>query len=413
MSTDVTPSSNDERVVPATPNLTLPHKKVSRRKVLALAGTGTLVLVAGGGVWRATDQGVFSTGQGLAYQPWDEWRTSTKGPLNLVRAAILAANPHNSQPWLFHVTPTQIELFADLHRNLGSVDPFLIEMHIGLGCALENLLLAAATNGYSTHLTLSPDASDETLVARIDLTPGGAPISALYPMIPLRHTNRYPYDTTRPVTPATLDALSALGDDPDVRVFWFASAEKRKPVGDLLVEAAHAFVADSAQDGVDTGTWWRGTWQDIQQHRDGITLDAAGLPDLTRAIGKMLPSVSVEQQDSSFLQNTANQAGTAAAFGVLAIHTKQDRTQQVRAGRVWQRMHLWATKEGLAMQPLNQATERASREIVLGITPHFGDALRSLVGDPTWQTILTFRVGYSTHEGLRSPRRAVNDVIKL
>lgn len=411
MSTDITPVSNEE-VVSASPNPTPPHKKFSRRRVLALAGTGTLVLVAGGGVWRAADQGVFSTGQGPAYQPWDEWRTPTKGPLNLVRAAILGANPHNSQPWLFHVTQTQIDLYSDRRRNLGTVDPFLIEMHIGLGCALENLLLAAAANGYTTHVTLSPDASDETLVARIGLTQGSTPVSALYTMIPLRHTNRYPYDTARPVTPTTLDALSALGDDPDVRVFWFASAEQRKSVSDLLVEAAHAFVADAAQDGVDTGTWWRGTWQDIQQHRDGITLDAAGLPDLTRALGKMLPSVSVGQQDSSFLQNTANQAGTAGAFGLLTIHNKQDQTQQVRAGRLWQRMHLWATKEGLAMQPLNQATERASREAVLRVTPHFGDALHSLVGDPAWQTILSFRVGYSTHEGLRSPRRAVNDVVK-
>jgi hypothetical protein len=184
------------------------------------------------------------------------------------------------------------------------------------------------------------------------------------------------------------------------------------PSSNEEVVSAHAFVVDKAQDGVDTGTWWRGTWQDIQQHRDGITLDTAGLPDLTRAIGKMLPSVSVEQQDSSFLQNTANQVSTAGAFGLLAIHNGQGRTQQVRAGRLWERMHLWATKEGLGMQPLNQATERASREVVLGITPHSGDALHALVGDAAWQTILTFRTGYSTHEGLRSPRRVVNDVVK-
>lgn len=355
---------------------------------------------------------MFSTGDGLAYEPWDEWRTATKGPLNLVRAAILAANPHNSQPWLFHVTQTQIDLFSDRRRNLGTVDPFLIEMYIGLGCALENLLLAATAKGYTTQVSVLPDSSDETWVARIGLTPGSAPVSALYPMIPLRHTNRYPYDTTRPVTTTILDALSALGNDSEVRVFWFGGAEKRKLVGNLLVEAAHAFVADKAQDAVDTGTWWRGTWQDLQQHRDGITLDAAGLPDLTRAIGKMLPSVSVEQQDSSFLQNTDAQVKTAGAFGVLAIHNRQDRTQQVHAGQLWERMHLWATKEGLAMQPLNQATERASREIVLGGTPHFGDALHSLVGDAAWQTILTFRVGYSTHEGLRSPRRAVDEVVK-
>jgi hypothetical protein len=296
MSPDFTPPGNEE-VVPGSPAPVPPRKKLSRRKVLALAGTGTLVLVGGFGVWRAADQGVFSTGQGSAYEPWDDWRTPTRGPLDLVRAAILAANPHNSQPWLFHVTQTQIDLFADRRRNLGPVDPFLREMHIGLGCALENLLLAAAANGYTARVTLLPDSSDETVVARIGLAPGSSSVSALYNVIPQRHTNRYSYDTGRPVTTTTLDALNALNDDPDVRVFWYASADRRKPVGNLLVEAAHAFVADKAQDTVDTQIWWRATWQDIQRHRDGITLDATGLPDLTRAIVKMLPPVSQEQED--------------------------------------------------------------------------------------------------------------------
>ncbi|HET8851637.1 MAG TPA: hypothetical protein VFN02_03860 [Ktedonobacteraceae bacterium] len=410
MSPDITPSSNEE-VVPASPNPASPHKKFSRRKVLALAGTGTLVLVAGGGVWRAADQGVFSTGQGPAYEPWDDWRIASRGPLNLVRAAILAANPHNTQPWLFQVTQSQINLFADRRRTIGAIDPFLREMHTGLGCALENLLLAAAANGYSAQVTLLPDPADETWVARVDLAPGPTVISDLYPVIPQRHTNRYPYDTGRPMAGATLDALSALGNDPEVRVFWFASSQMRKPVGDLLVEAAHALVADKTQDG-DSARWYRATWQDLQQHRDGITLDAAGLPDWKRAIGKMLPPASQEQQDSTFLQNTAEQAQTAGSFGLLAIRDVQDRAQQLRAGRVWERMHLWVTKEGLAMQPLNQVVERAAREAVLGTTTHFGNALAALVGDPAWLTLLAFRIGYSTHDGRRSPRRGVDEVMQ-
>jgi len=80
---------------------------------------------------------------------------------------------------------------------------------------------------------------------------------------------------------------------------------------------------------------------------------------------------------------------------------------------VWERMQLWGTYEGLAMQPLHQVVERAAREAVLLMTPHFGTALTTLVGDPAWQTLLAFRIGYSTHEGLRSPRRPVNEVVKL
>ena len=396
--------------MPAPPLSEAPRTKLSRRKVLALAGGGTLILVSGGVVWRANDQGVFITGEGPAYEPWDDWRTATKGPLNLVRTAILAANPHNSQPWLFHVTQTRIDLFANLQRNIGTVDPFLREMHIGLGCALENLELAAPANGYAAQVTLLPDTSNETLVARIDLAKGSAPVSDLYRAIPNRHTNRYPYDTGRPVTPASLDVLQGLGNDADVAVFWFADATARKPVGDLLVEAAHAFVADKAQDD-DTAHWYRATWQDVQQLRDGITLDAAGLPDWERAIGKMLPPPSAEQQDSTLLSNTAEQAQTAGAFGLLTVHNAQDRAQQMRVGRLWERMQLWATHVGLAMQPLNQVVERAAREVVLGSTPHFGTALAALVGDPAWQTLLAFRIGYSTHEGLRSPRRGVEEVV--
>jgi nitroreductase len=410
MSTDFASSGNEE-VVSASHTLVPPRKKLSRRKVLTLAGTGTLVLVVGGGVWRAADQGVFSTGEGPAYEPWDDWRTATRGPLDLVRAAILAANPHNTQPWLFHVTQTQITLFADRRRTIGAIDPFLGEMHIGLGCALENLLLAATANGYLTQVSLLPDASDETWVARIDLAPGAATVSDLYQAIPQRHTNRYPYDTGRPVTGATLGALSALNSDPEVRVFWFASAPMRKQVGDLLVEAAHALVADKTQDG-DSARWYRATWQDVQQDRDGITLDAAGLPDLTRALGKMLPPQSQEQQDATFLQNTADQAQTAGAFGLLTVRDAQDRAQQLRGGRLLEHMYLWATKDGLAMQPLNAVVERAAREVILGITPRFGNALAALVGDPAWQTLLAFRIGYSTHEGLRSPRRSVDQVVK-
>ncbi len=172
-----------------------------RRSFLKGAGIVT-VAVVGGGVWRAEEQGVFSVGEGPAYEPWKDWRNAGNDePLALVRAAILAASPHNTQPWLFKISDSAIELHIDTQRNVGALDPFLREEHIGMGCALENLMLAAPANGYVATAELLPGKlgpiagePKTQLLARVNLASGKREESELYNAIPLRHTNRGPYD---------------------------------------------------------------------------------------------------------------------------------------------------------------------------------------------------------------------------
>ena len=84
------------------------EEQVNRRSFLqraAIGGGGLLIFTAGGLAWRAWDRG--SLGkiyEGTAFEPWEDWRNKRfEGPLGLVSAAILASNPHNSQPWLFRV----------------------------------------------------------------------------------------------------------------------------------------------------------------------------------------------------------------------------------------------------------------------------------------------------------------------
>ena len=43
----------------------------------------------------------------------------------------------------------------------------------------------------------------------------------------------------------------------------------------------------------------------------------------------------------------------------------------MKTGMLWQRMQLWATAPGLAMQPLNQPIERAEREESADLPPLF------------------------------------------
>jgi hypothetical protein len=186
--------------------------------------TGFTVLIVAGGVWRAYGQGVFSVGKGPAYEPWKNWRSaSNEGSLSLVRAAILSASPHNTQPWRFEVT------------NVGALDPYLREEHIGMGCALENLMLAAAANGYAATVTLvpgklAPIAVDgkPKLVARVDLVPGKPEASELYEAIPRRHTNRGAYNPQRAIPAPFLESLGSLpGEEATAKIFLFTAEPQR------------------------------------------------------------------------------------------------------------------------------------------------------------------------------------------
>lgn len=395
--------------------------ETSRRRLI---GQGAVTIVVVGGMMSMT--ACSSDPSGEAYAPWTLWNApSIRGtPIALVAAAALAANPHDSQPWLFHVSESAIEVFADVSRNLGAMDPFLREMHIGLGCAIENMIQASGANGYSVivevlpgDLRAMPDRRDPVRVATVRLirTADAAAPSPAYSAIPRRHTNRNPYDRDRPVSPVWRHALASMMAAPEIgapelRLFTFEDGPARAACQNVIVAATLAIIDDAPMIG-DSDRWFRRTDAQIQAYRSGPTLAAAGLSPLTLTLAKLVP-VSKDAEHKAWLSHTRDQqVATAPMLGIIAVRDRFDRQASVAAGRAWQRLHLSAVLSGHAVQPLNQAMEMADRDLQLRRPPIWERRLSAVIGDADWQPTFSFRAGIAKRPAPPSPRRALRDIL--
>ena len=385
-------------------------RRTSRRSVVRAAAMGAVtVLVVGTGALsvRVFDSEVLDPDGGQAYDTWRRWRNA-QGPLGLVAAATLAASPHNTQPWTFHVTESSIDLFADPARRIDALDPLGREHFVGLGCALENLVIAAGQRGTPATVTLLPDGPAGGHVAHVELSKGPSTISPLYESIGRRHSNRGPYRPT-PVARPVLDGLVDAADLPGVTVQWLTTVEDRATLGQLLVDAAKAVTADERQSS-EGFAWFRSSDADIQRYRDGLTLDAQGLSPFMLTMAKLLPPSTRTAGDSFWLQQTKNvHTKTAAAYGVITVADPTDVALQLLGGRLLQRIHLTATAGGIAMQHMNQITERIDREQVTNVAASFAPRFAGLLPAGA-KPLATFRVGQAERAARLSPRRAVASV---
>jgi len=387
---------------------------VSRRIVIA-GGVGAAVATGLG--YRIWDRGVFAGPVGEPYEPWAQWRGSVvDGIARPLSAAILAANPHDTQPWLFEPGDETITVYADRARNLGSFDPFRREMHLGIGAAIENLVRAAGVYGYTPYVRPVAGRLTNALpdipkaVAHITMDPGAPGRDPLYEAIPDRHTNRGAYLDSG-VAQAVLIDLDMLVEDLGVRLVFLTDPSARREMADLIVDATVRITADP-QMSADSAHWIRTGRREVAAHRDGVTVDAAGLSPATVMLGKLLPDLSPAQQDGYWLAATRDTQVHAPVLGMILVKDRLDMASSIAAGRAWQRIHLALTAANLAAQPLNQPVECIDRNAELGRPDTYQNALVKLARAPGWQPTFAFRLGYAEKPAPPSPRRPLADVMK-
>ena len=308
----------------------------------------------------------------------------------LVHYATLAANGHNTQPWKFAIKENAIEIHPDYTRRLPVVDPDNRELWISLGCALENLLVAARASGFAPEVSY-PDAAD---FIKVKLTADTPQSNSLFDAIPTRQNTRSEYDG-QPVKRVEMDQLLALPLEPGVSLRFATTPTDLETTLEYVNQGNLSQYADKAF--IDELIYWlRFNKKEALASLDGLFSICSGNPEVPRLVGKMFVAGTKPQQ-----QADADAKKLRSSSGAIVIASDADnKSTWVRTGQVYERMALRMTALNIKSAFLNQPIEMA--EIRL--------QFQSAMGLDKSQPQLLMRFGYADLMP-RSLRRPVDAVL--
>lgn len=360
-------------------------RRMSRRDFLKLLAAGSAATAGGYALYE--------------FAPWLDYETQSEqiwtlkendAMRSLIHFATLAANGHNTQPWKFAIRANAIEIHPDYSRELSVVDPQHRELWISLGCALENLLLAARASGYAAEVTYP--ASTDTI--RVNLTSDSPQPNPLFDAIPERQNTRSEYDG-RPIPVSDLDRILSLPIEPGVSLRVVTAPNELETLveyvnqGNLSQYADAAFVDELIE-------WLRFNKKDALAAMDGLYSACSGNPEVPGWLGRMFVAGTKPQQQADMDAKKLRSSSTAV---VIASET-EDKSAWVRTGQVYERLALQTTALGIKSAFLNQPIE------VSELRSQFQSALGLGASLPQ----LLMRFGYA--DALpRSLRRSVDAVL--
>lgn len=359
-----------------------------------LIGGGTLVLAGASTAYMGFRQ----TG---SMEDYNASVTATRATLSLrpemrdlIRYATLAPNGHNTQPWRFRIDKSRIEILPDFSRRTPVVDPDDHHIFVSLGCAAENLALAAGARGQPGELGFEP-ANDGSVV----LTFGGGPSvpAALFDAIPKRQSTRADYDG-KSISAGDLQTLARAAVIPGVDLLLITERPQMDRVRDLVVAGNTAQIADAAFVR-ELKKWLRFSPREAMETADGLFSATTGNPTLPAWLGPRLFDwvFNAKSENEKYARQISSSAGIA-----VFVAQKADPEHWVLAGRACQRFALQATALGLKHAFINQPVEIAR------LRPE----LASLVGMPGRRPDLVMRFGYGPTMPY-SARRPVASTIVL
>ncbi|MEM9619438.1 MAG: Tat pathway signal protein [Pseudomonadota bacterium] len=309
-----------------------------------------------------------------------------------IRYATLAANGHNTQPWLFKIGAQRIAIAPDFAGRTEVVDPDDHHLFVSLGCAAENFAIAAAAHGRPTEISFDPSGDG---VIDVDIANGAADRGDLYQAIPMRQSTRSEYDG-RKVPVADLEKMRAAAAIDGVNLQFFTEENDLEQVLNFIVAGNSAQMEDPSfvQELKD---WIRFNPSEALRTSDGLFSACTGNPTIPTWFGNLMfgQFFKKDTENEKYATQIRSSAGVAVFTGA-----KEDRDHWIKVGRSFQRFALQATALGIRNAHVNQPIE------VPSLRPEFAGWLGARESRPD----LIIRFGYAPALPM-SMRRPVEAVI--
>ncbi len=330
--------------------------------------------------------------------------------------AILAPNPHNKQPWTIELTGARsFDLYVDRSRLLRESDPYFRLIHIGQGTFLENLALAARHHGYRADITYFPRGSyanevvEDKPVASILLVENPTlERDPLFDHISSRCSNGRKYQDQR-LSLRQFQGLQGAVVGEGLTLTVADAAPLRDRLADVLTRAMQIDTADDARV-AETLAMFRVNDDELAERRDGFAIAQSGTNGPMKWLAETFFLSRARLAKGSVFADTAiqmarDQAHSAAAFGWI-VSERNERLDQVLAGRAYERVNLTATALGIAMHPMSQVLQEYPD--MASLQREFLELLRI----PEGRTVqMLFRMGNAAPV-LHTARRQLRDLIR-
>jgi Nitroreductase family len=316
---------------------------------------------------------------------------------DLVRYATLAPSSHNTQCWKFRTSEDSISVLPDFSRRCSVVDPDDHHLYVTLGCAVENLVVAAEAHGFSTEVNAkNPEQGIDVKLRVEDAAKQANPSKdPLFDAIEVRQCNRGIYDG-QSVSPEDLKKLKEAGNGDGVKLLLLTSENDKELIKEFVKQANSAQMTDRPFR-EELKSWVRFNDKEAKTTGDGLFGKCMGHPSAPRWFGNLIFDYGVGEKSEN--RKISDAIDSSAGVAVI-VSEKDDPVHWVEAGRVYERFALTAASLGIHNAHLNQPVEVAS------VRPEFAKAL-NLPKDSRPDLVLRFGRGDPMPPSFRRPLEEV------